>query len=686
MGKKARNGNHLTGQTSPYLLQHAGNPVDWYPWGEEALGKARQENKPLLVSIGYSACHWCHVMERESFEDPEVARIMNAHFVCIKVDREERPDVDRLYMDAVQLVGGQGGWPLNCFALPDGKPFWGGTYFPKEQWKGILLRVAGLYSDQHAEVVEQAGRLTKGVASNGFIAPAKEAQGFSKTEVQAIYRNLLKGMDPKEGGTPGAPKFPLPALYPFLLQYHFLEGDPQGLALCRLSLEKMAMGGIYDQLGGGFARYATDDRWRIPHFEKMLYDNAQLISLYSTAWQVLGDPLYREVVYETTGFVHRELTADNGVFYSALDADSEGVEGKFYVWTQQEMDAVLGEMDGVPAQTALLIRKYFLVGEKGFWEKGLNVLMRQWSPEAFAEREGLESGSFRTMLEQARRKLWEAREKRIRPALDNKVIVSWNALMIKSLSDAYAAFQDPVFLERALHAARFILSNARDDQGRLFRKLDGTQPSIEAFLEDYALLCQALIRLYEVSMQQEFIVAAHDLAMHAESHFSLPGTNLFSFSSDESDTLAAPSFEIHDNVIPASNSVMAHNLLQLGMLFEKPEWVQRSARMLEDIGPRLKRFSPSFANWATLMVNHVYPFHTVVIAGENAGEYLAELSGRFLPGTLLAASTGPDNVLPVFAQRYKIGQTRIYVCSMGVCKQPVDTVQAALKQLGVQAG
>ncbi len=683
MNSKQTGGNHLKGQTSPYLLQHAGNPVDWYPWGEEALRKAKRENKPLLVSIGYSACHWCHVMERESFENEEVARIMNAHFVCIKVDREERPDVDRLYMDAVQLVGGQGGWPLNCFALPDGKPFWGGTYFPQEQWKGILMQVAGLFREKYAEVEEQADRLTKGIASNGFIAPAKGDQGFSKTGIQVIYRNLMEGIDPKEGGTVGAPKFPLPVLYPFLLQYHAMEREPEALELCRLSLEKMAMGGIYDQLGGGFARYATDDRWRIPHFEKMLYDNAQLISLYSTAFQVTGDPLYREVAYETIGFVTRELTSGEGVFYSALDADSEGVEGKFYVWTQQQMDAVLGEMDGVPAETAPLIRKYFQVGEKGFWEKGFNVLMRQWSPEAFAEREGLDPGAFQTMLKQARKKLWETREKRVRPALDNKVIVSWNALMIKALSDAYAAFHDPVFLERAMHSARFILSNARDDQGRLFRKLDGREPSIDAFLEDYALLCQALIRLYEVSMQQEFILAARDLAVYAEKHFSPSGTNLFSFSSDGSESLAAPSFEIHDNVIPASNSVMAHNLLQLGMMFEKPEWVKRSARMLEDISPRLKQFSASFANWAKLLADHVYPFHTVVIAGEKAGEYLAELSGRYLPGTLLAASTRPDNALPVFAQRFREGQTRIYVCSMGVCKQPVDTVREALQQLGV---
>ena len=675
MQSPERKKNHLKGQTSPYLLQHVHNPVDWHPWGEEALRKAADERKPLLVSIGYSACHWCHVMERESFEDEDVARIMNADFVCVKVDREERPDVDRLYMDAVQLVGGQGGWPLNCFALPDGRPFWGGTYFPREQWKGILLRVAGLFRENYEDVARQAERLTEGITAAGFVVPEAERADFSQAEVLTVARSMLEGMDGQEGGTAGAPKFPLPSVYAFLLHYHVMEGDRQALDQCRLGLDKMAMGGIYDQLGGGFARYATDDQWRIPHFEKMLYDNAQLISVYSHAYQVLKEPLYRKVVLDTTGFVLRELGSPDGMFYAALDADSEGVEGRFYVWTMEELDEALGDLSPV-------MKEYYQAGSKGFWEKGLNVLIPDGSPAAFARKRGLDPGIFENMLEDARKKLTNARDKRVRPALDNKVIVSWNALMIKALADAYAALGEAGFLDRAMHAARFILEHGVDDGGRLFRKMEGKSAGIDGFLEDYALFIQALIRLYEVSMQEEFILAAHRLATHVETHFSRPGTNLFAFSSDESAALAATAFDIYDNVIPAANSVMAHNLHVLGMLFEDGERLARSTRMLRDISERLKRFSLSFSNWGSLLMHHVYPYYTVVMAGKEAGRMLTELSAFYLPGTVLAGAKNPVQALPVVDRRFTAGQTHIYVCTNTACKQPVTTVREALDQIG----
>jgi uncharacterized protein len=673
MRQKQHNKNHLKGQTSPYLLQHVHNPVDWYPWGDEALLKAKKEDKPMLVSIGYSACHWCHVMERESFEDEAVAKIMNEYFVCVKVDREERPDVDRLYMDAVQLVGGQGGWPLNCFALPDGRPFWGGTYFPRDQWKGILVRVAELYRDKHEDVVQQAARLTEGIASNGFIPPVKETAAFSREDIHAVFKTIMEGMDRHEGGTSGAPKFPLPAIYEFLLHYHAMEGEEEALNLCSLGLDKMAMGGIYDQLGGGFARYATDGEWRIPHFEKMLYDNAQLVSTYCKAYQVTKAPLYREVVFDTIGFVQRELMSADGLFHAALDADSEGVEGRFYVWTEKELDEVLGE-------SSIWIRKYYQAGGKGFWEKGLNILIPDGPPAVFAEKSGLNPGTFAATLEKAREKLFEARGKRTRPALDNKVLVSWNALMIKALADAYAVFREPAFLDSAMHAARMIIKYGMDD-GRLYRKIEGRLPSVDGFLDDYSLFIQALIRLYEVSMEEEFVQTAQTLTIYVEKHFSRPGTNLFSFSSDASEALAATAFDIHDNVIPAANSVMAHNLFSLGMLFEKRAWTERSAMMLQDMMVRLKRFSLSFSNWGTLLMNHVHPFYTVVVAGKNARGILAGLAAGYLPGTILAGADVPPVKLPVFEQRFSGEETRIYVCSMGTCKQPVTTVREALRQI-----
>jgi uncharacterized protein len=363
-----RKKNHLDGQTSPYLLQHLYNPVDWYPWGMEALRKAKAENKPLLVSIGYSACHWCHVMERESFEDQEVARIMNNYFVCVKVDREERPDIDHLYMNAVQLISGHGGWPLNCFAMPDGRPFWGGTYFSPEQWKGILLRIHELYLNQYDDLLKQAESLTAGIADAGFVKMEDDQAEFSRSEADSFFSNVLDQMDTKEGGTRGAPKFPLPVATMALLHYHCQVKDKLYSDQVNLNLRKMAMGGIYDQIGGGFARYATDDRWRIPHFEKMLYDNAQLVSLYAQAYKVTPDTLFKEVIVDTIGFVNRELRSPDGLFYAALDADSEGEEGRYYVWKEQELDVLLGD-------DAPMIKKFYRINEKAFWEHGKNILL-----------------------------------------------------------------------------------------------------------------------------------------------------------------------------------------------------------------------------------------------------------------------------------------------------------------------
>jgi hypothetical protein len=666
--------NHLKGQTSPYLLQHLHNPVDWYPWGEEALDKAQREGKPLLVSIGYSACHWCHVMERESFTDPGVADLMNALFVCVKVDREERPDIDHLYMDAVQLVSGRGGWPLNCFALPDGRPFWGGTYFPKDQWKGILDRVASLFREQHDEVVAQAGNLTRGVASNALIPEGDGEARFSRDDLQQVIDQVVSAMDATEGGTRGAPKFPLPVVHEFLLQCHGKTGNSQALDLLALSLDKMAGGGIYDQIGGGFSRYATDGRWRVPHFEKMLYDNAQLVSLYARAWQVTGTERYRQVVYETIAFANRELGEPGGLYHAALDADSQGEEGRYYVWTEEEVDRALGE-------AGPLIREFFRVGEEGLWEQGRNILLRREEPEVFASRKGLDPERFRRDLKQAVKRLLQVREQRVRPALDNKVIVSWNALMIGALCDAYAAFQEQEFLDRALRAAIRILEQGRDRQGVLYRKLEGGRAVIEGFLDDHALLIQALIRLYEVSMETRFILAARDLAFRVMERFTLPGSSLFAFAPSGGKSLPAPACEVMDNVIPASNSVMAHNLFRLAQLFGVPEWGQRSSDMLRDVSGHLNRFGSSFSNWGSLLMNHVLPFHTVVVAGPRAGERIMDLNRHYLPGVLVAGTTGPENPLPVFQGRYDPDRTRFFVCSFGQCREPAATVDEVLQQL-----
>ncbi len=677
LNQKPETMNHLKNQTSPYLLQHLHNPVDWHPWGEEALEKGRRENKPLLVSIGYSACHWCHVMERESFEDEEVARLMNQFFVCIKVDREERPDIDHLYMNAVQIVSGQGGWPLNCFALPDGRPFWGGTYFPKQQWKNILARVAGLYHEQYEDVEKQAENLTKGVTSAGFVPVSNEKPEFGAADARRMFKNLMDYMDRHEGGTKGAPKFPLPNNFEFLLHYYHSYHEQAALDQVLLSLRKMAWGGIYDQIGGGFARYATDVNWKIPHFEKMLYDNGQLVSLYANAWKVSAEPLFREVVYETIDFVSRELTSPEGVFYSALDADSEGEEGKFYVWREREIDELLGA-------DAPLIKHYYQVGKKGFWERGNNILLRSSDDASFAQSLDLKLQDLKKVVDRSKQKLMAARSKRVRPGLDDKVLVSWNALMIKGLADAYAAFAEEEFLDKATRAADFILQNAMQADGMVYRSLIGGKAAIPGFLEDYALLATALTRLYEVSQQLKYLEAAKQLAIYVLTNFSVDGTHLFAFSPIGGEKLAAPHYEFHDNVIPASNSVMARVLFYLANIYEEPVWGQRSSLMLSDMRKRLDKYSSSFSNWGMLLLHHIVPFFTVAIAGPEAVVKAKTLAGNYLPNAIVAAGaeTGDIEKVPLLSRHYT-ENSLINVCSFGTCQTPVKTAQEALKQLFV---
>ncbi len=668
--------NNLKGQTSPYLLQHLHNPVDWHPWGETALEKACRENKPLLVSIGYSACHWCHVMERESFMDEEVAWLMNTHFVCIKVDREERPDIDHLYMNAVQMVSGHGGWPLNCFALPDGKPFWGGTYFPKEQWMNILSRIATLYDENYEDVRKQAVSLTEGVAKSSLVVAGDEKAAFSRQSVPAMAENLMEYMDGKEGGTKGAPKFPLPNNHLFLLHVARQEEKQDMLKQAVISLDKMAMGGIYDQIGGGFARYATDIHWKVPHFEKMLYDNGQLVSLYANAFKVTGNPLYRQVVYETITFVERELTSPDGGFYAALDADSEGEEGKYYVWRAEEIDKVLGD-------EADLVKDYYQVGGKGLWEDGKNILLREEDPEAFALRRGLSPDGFRATLEHAKSRLLNARQQRVAPGLDNKILTSWNALMIEGLIDAAAAFDDKVLLNKAKRAADFLLVHAMEENGILYRTKGGENRKTDGFLEDYALFAQALIRLYEVSGKTHYVVQAKKLAAYVMEHFSTAESTLFVYSSDQSETLAAPYYELFDNVIPASNSVMARVLFYLAHLFEEPSWGQRSSHMLRDMQDKLDNYSSSFTNWGMLLMHHTRPFYTIAITGPDARDKAKDLHARFLPDAIVAAAETEEAAagLPLFANRFVPGKTMIHVCTMGHCKMPVESPREALQQM-----
>jgi uncharacterized protein len=665
--------NHLIHETSPYLLQHAHNPVDWHPWGDAALDKAKAENKLMLVSIGYSACHWCHVMERESFEDEETAALMNARFVCVKVDREERPDVDQVYMHAVQLITGQGGWPLNCFTLPDGRPVYGGTYFRKAQWQEVLRNLSDLYGRDPDKVDRYADQLTRGVRQSEWVEASPAAVPFQPADLEAVVRPWRDHFDREEGGMNRAPKFPLPNNWLFLLRYAHATGDDALLGQVRLTLDKMAYGGIYDHLGGGFARYSTDGMWKAPHFEKMLYDNGQLLELYAEAYQASGDPLYRKVAEQTAAFVARELTSPEGGFHSALDADSEGEEGRYYVWSKEELQDLLGE--GFP-----LFADYYNVNSAGYWEEGRYILLRRKQDAEAARDAGMEEGEWARRMEGMRRELLAARERRPRPGLDDKVLTSWNALMTKGYVAAYTALGGEGFLLSAVRNMEFLLGKGRRPDGGLYRNFTGGRFTINGFLEDYAYAAEALISLYQATFQEKWLTTARELADYAIAHFRDPVSGLFYFTSDLDKPLVARKMEIMDNVTPASNSSMAKVLFALGIYFGEESYSGLAAQMLGQVREEMPAYGSGYSNWAILFLQLALPFHEVVIAGPGAEAKRAELQSHYLPNKLLAGSASPS-ALPILEGRFAAERTALYVCRNRVCALPVETVAEALAQM-----
>lgn len=667
--------NRLIHESSPYLLQHAHNPVDWFAWGDEALQKAKTENKLLLISVGYSACHWCHVMEHESFEDEKVAKIMNDFFVCIKVDREERPDIDQVYMNAVQLMTGHGGWPLNCFALPDGRPLYGGTYFQKQRWTEILINLADLWKNDSEKCMQYAHELTEGVRHSEKIVADDAAPVLERNTIGLSVEQWILRFDTAEGGPSRAPKFPLPNNYLFLLRYAHLAQKENLLFQVELTLDKMAMGGIYDQLGGGFARYSTDMLWKVPHFEKMLYDNAQLVSLYSEAFRKTQKELYRETVYETLAFVARELTAPNGAFYSALDADSEGVEGKFYVWTEEELKKELGS-------DFAWFADYFNVNSIGYWEEENHILLRRERDETIAIRYGMSVEELKTKIAKQKSYLLALRERRVRPGLDDKTLTSWNAMMLKGYADAYDCFGETEFLLAALKNARFIRDVQLREDGGLWHSWKSGKSTINGFLEDYAFVIDAFVSLYAVSFDEEWLHLAGQLTNYTIQHFSDPETGMFFFTSDSDAALIARKMEVSDNVIPASNSVMARNLFYLGHYFGKPEWISRSEQMLKLVQKEIIGYGAGYSNWMILQLHHVFPFRETVIVGKAVDKTRAAFRNYYLPNQIFAGSAAPSG-LPLLENRFVEEKTLVYVCENNTCGLPAETAEAALMQMGV---
>ncbi len=671
--------NHLKFESSPYLLQHAHNPVDWYAWKPEAFERARAEQKPILVSIGYSTCHWCHVMERESFENEDIAMFMNEHFINIKVDREERPDVDAIYMEACQLLTGGGGWPLNCFLTPDAKPFYAGTYFPprpaynRPSWLQLLQHLSNIWETQRSTAIDQAEKLLTNIRRNDSIFI--QAPPSNPSNPQQIFNRIQAQFDPAEGGFGGAPKFPSSMALQWLLQWHYFSGNPEALQHALFSLDKMTRGGIYDQIGGGFARYATDRAWLVPHFEKMLYDNALLVSLLSEAFKLgtsgqntgLNDQWSR-VIQQTLRYIDREMTTAEGGFYSAQDADSEGVEGKFYVWEKSEIEEALGD-------DAQVFCAFYGVSDTGNWEE-TNILWRPYTYESFADTHNLEIKALRDRLEASAEKLLQLRSKRIWPGLDDKILLGWNALMCSGYAAAFTALGQEAYRDAAIKNLEFLSKNFQNPSNPGVPtpwRHSISQPF--AFLDDYAYLISALIDVYQISFETRYLQLAGECTDYVCKQFYDSDSGMFFYTDVAQEDILFRKKDLYDNATPSGNSTMLLNLQRLGILLDRAEWREAATGMLASIQATLEKYPLSFQRWATAMLNETYPILEIAVVGENALEKALEIQRGFLPNMVITASRQPTDSLPLLAGKPASTEALIYVCRDFACQKPVSTLE-----------
>ncbi len=672
--------NQLIHEQSPYLLQHAENPVDWMPWGDAAFERAKRENKPVIVSIGYAACHWCHVMERESFEDVETAAFMNEHFVCIKVDREERPDVDQLYMQAVQAITGSGGWPLNVFATPDRIPFYGGTYFPprpiynRASWMQILQQIHQIWVERRDEVVQQTEQMIGHLRQISIVGTTDTAT-WDKNTAATMSQAILAQADTRFGGFGRAPKFPSLMTIRFLLEHYQLTKDEASLKQALLSLDAMINGGIYDQLGGGIARYSTDDQWLVPHFEKMLYDNALLILALTEAWQITKSEEYQRRIRQTISFVERELKDPAGGYYSAIDADSEGEEGLFYTWTWEEWREAVVAAD--PA-----VADYFGVSKEGNWE-GRNILNLRRALGEVATAFGEQTEALAERVKQASARLWEVREQRVRPLTDDKVLLSWNALYNLALTRAGLILRDRDYQEKAAAHLQWLWEEFYVADGLKHTWKNG-EARIMANLEDYAYLIRAMAELGSVSGMEEWMLKAASLLSETDQHFMDEEGQYYYYTSDLQHDIPVRLRDMYDHALPSANAVQAENLLILGLCMEESARVEQALSMLGRMSGVVRRYPVSFGYWASLMQRVAFGIHTVIFTGPLAEEHRDEMLGYYQPQLYLITSRKQISELPVLQKKHLPGDSLIFVCSLQACYAPVSKVKKAFELLDIQ--
>ena len=666
-----RTANRLAKSTSPYLQQHAFNPVDWYPWGEEAFDKAIKNDLPMLISIGYSACHWCHVMEKESFENDQIAKEMNDHFVCIKVDREERPDVDQIYMDAVQNMGINGGWPLNIFATPSKEPFYGGTYFPPDNWYKILKGVSRAYKNDRNKIEKSAREFKESLSVDDTVRYGIKPTQFSisNNDFIKVTSAFKPDFETRFGGMGNAPKFPMPSIWHFLLLSLTINEDKEVENQVKLTLNKMSLGGIFDQLAGGFSRYSVDEKWFAPHFEKMMYDNGQLLSLYSEAFRHFKYDHYKITALKIVDWMREDMRDEFGGFYSALDADSEGEEGLFYTWEAEELNGILG--DNYPT-----FADFFGIEPKGNWEKNRNILHADMNVSEFADNKDLDLSTLKVQLEDSKKKLLTQRLKRIAPGLDNKIITGWNGMALRGLTDAYSAFGLESLKEMAVNNAEFLYRQMFDD-GELFR-INSGRTSISGTLEDYAFVIHGLIGLYEITFEEKWILWAKQLCDKAIGEFYEEKSGLFYYASRNSLDLIARKKELFDNVIPSSNSQMGINLHFLSRYFYNDEYDKMSEKMVSNVMGMLTSQPRYLSNWAKLLYFKSFPTAEIVISGKDPLVARKEMIDHPVFNAVFVST---NNKIPLSNGKPESEERMIYVCYNKTCKLPVKTVNEALEQI-----